>query len=197
MGEGRQRDVGDSGDSVGPSQCHPLPAPSYRRRTLPSACPPCLLLQVDEEGAPLLDWGLAAEALNKADAGVPEKVGAPRLHAPCHMSLPCCPCRCCRLPRPAAHPSCLPRLLDPPAPPCPHPRFPLQVLLMSRDELSMLVVSYADVRRCVASCYEELRSRSSSAYPAPQPGGGGGGGSGAMNRSRSRPSMQQQQQQQH
>ncbi|PSC73700.1 PAB-dependent poly(A)-specific ribonuclease subunit 3 [Micractinium conductrix] len=100
--------------------------------------------QVDEEGAPLLDWGLAAEALNKADAGVPEKV-----------------------------------------------------LLMSRDELSMLVVSYADVRRCVASCYEELRSRSSSAYPAPQPGGGGGGGSGAMNRSRSRPSMQQQQQQQH
>ncbi len=29
--------------------------------------------QVDEEGAPLLDWGLIAEALNKADAGVPEK----------------------------------------------------------------------------------------------------------------------------
>ena len=29
--------------------------------------------QVDEEGAPLLDYGLMAEALNKADAGVPEK----------------------------------------------------------------------------------------------------------------------------
>lgn len=30
---------------------------------------------MDEEGAPLLDWGLAVEALNKVDAGVPEKVG--------------------------------------------------------------------------------------------------------------------------
>jgi PAB-dependent poly(A)-specific ribonuclease subunit 3 len=37
-----------------------------------------LFHQVDEEGAPLLDWGLAAEALNKVDAGVPEKVGGQR-----------------------------------------------------------------------------------------------------------------------
>lgn len=32
----------------------------------------------DEDGAPVLDWGAVAEALNKADAGVPEKVGASR-----------------------------------------------------------------------------------------------------------------------
>lgn len=59
---------------------------------------------------------------------------------------------------------------------------------MSRDELSMLVASYGDVRRCIAGCYEELRSRASAAYPG-QPLGGGGGG---VHRSRSRPSMQQQ-----
>ena len=52
---------------------------------------------------------------------------------------------------------------------------------MSRDELAMLVVSYADIRRCIASCYEELRGRASPAQ-----------GSGGMQRSRSRPSMQQQ-----
>ena len=60
-----------------------------------------------------------------------------------------------------------------------------QVLLMSRDEMSMLVVSYSDVRRCIASCYEELRGRASTT-----PGGPAGGG--GMQRSRSRPSMQQQ-----
>ena len=31
--------------------------------------------QVDEEGGPVLDYGMVAEALNKADVGVPEKVG--------------------------------------------------------------------------------------------------------------------------
>lgn len=61
------------------------------------------------------------------------------------------------------------------------PRSAAQVLLMSRDELAMLVVSYADIRRCIASCYEELRGRASPAQ-----------GSGGMQRSRSRPSMQQQ-----
>lgn len=102
---------------------------------------------VDEEGAPLLDWGLAAEALNKVDAGVLEKV-----------------------------------------------------LLMSRDEMSMLVVSYADVRRCINSCYDELKARASTQYPQ-QPGSlaSGGGASSSqqqgMHRSRSRPSMQQQAQQ--
>lgn len=57
----------------------------------------------------------------------------------------------------------------------------LQVLLMSRDEMSMLVVSYADVRRCIASCYEELRARAAGKQ---QQGG--------MQRSRSRASVQQQ-----
>lgn len=38
------------------------------------AAPSLQLAQVDEEGAPMLDWGLAVEALNKVDAGVPEKV---------------------------------------------------------------------------------------------------------------------------
>lgn len=66
---------------------------------------------------------------------------------------------------------------------CPAPSPTPQVLLMSRDEMAMLVVSYSDIRRCIASCYEELRGRAS----AP-PGGPGGG----MQRSRSRPSMQQQ-----
>jgi PAB-dependent poly(A)-specific ribonuclease subunit 3 len=66
---------------------------------------------------------------------------------------------------------------------------PLQVLLMSRDEMAMLVVSYADIRRCMASCYEELRSRASL-----QKYGGAGqqGGPGGGPRPRSRPSMQQQ-----
>ena len=91
-----------------------------------------LFHQVDEEGAPLADWGLVAEALNKVDAGVPEKV-----------------------------------------------------LLMSRDEASMLVVSYADVRRCLASCYDEVCALASTHYPQQQQqqptqqreaSGGGGGG---------------------
>jgi Pan3 Pseudokinase domain len=34
----------------------------------------------------------------------------------------------------------------------------LQVLLLSRDEESMLVVSYADVRRCLEGAYNELRA---------------------------------------
>lgn len=58
---------------------------------------------------------------------------------------------------------------------------------MSRDELSMLVVSYADVRRCIASCYEELRARAS---PQQAYGAGAGAGGSGMQRSRSRPSMQ-------
>lgn len=82
----------------------------------------------------------------------------------------------------------------PPSTACFHPlpsTLPLyrclaQVLLMSRDELSMLVASYADVRRCISGCYEELRSRASALYPGQQLGGGG------VHRSRSRPNMQQQ-----
>ncbi len=33
--------------------------------------------QVDEHGAPVLDWGHIVEALHKVDAGVPEQVGPP------------------------------------------------------------------------------------------------------------------------
>jgi len=33
------------------------------------------------------------------------------------------------------------------------------VTLMSRDEASMLVVSYADVKRCVEGAFGELRAR--------------------------------------
>jgi PAB-dependent poly(A)-specific ribonuclease subunit 3 len=61
--------------------------------------------QVDQSGSPVVDWGAAVEALNKADAGVPE-----------------------------------------------------QVLLLSRDESAMLVVSYADVRRCLSAAYGEVKA---------------------------------------
>ena len=60
---------------------------------------------------------------------------------------------------------------------------------MSRDELSMLVVSYADIRRCIASCYDELRARA--ARDLPGGGGAGGGGGGGVTRSRSRANMGQ------
>jgi len=60
--------------------------------------------QYSEEGGPLTDWGHVIEALNKLDAGVPEKV-----------------------------------------------------LLMSRDEQSMLVVSYNDVKRCMEGSYMDLK----------------------------------------
>ena len=33
-----------------------------------------VLHQVSEDGAPIIDWGHVVEALNKLDAGVPEKV---------------------------------------------------------------------------------------------------------------------------
>jgi PAB-dependent poly(A)-specific ribonuclease subunit 3 len=69
-----------------------------------------------------------------------------------------------------------------------------QVLLMSRDETSMLVVSYADIRRCIATCYDELKARASPQFGAGGIGGSGGpgGAQGGMPRSRSRHSMQQQ-----
>lgn len=52
----------------------PPPHPPQPRRYLLKLFRDFVFHQVDEEGAPLLDWGLAAEALNKVDAGVPEKV---------------------------------------------------------------------------------------------------------------------------
>ena len=115
-----------------PASHVPRTAFHCRRRYLLKLFRDFLFHQVDEEGAPLADWGLVAEALNKVDAGVPEKV-----------------------------------------------------LLMSRDEASMLVVSYADVRRCLASCYDEVCALASTHYPQQQQqqptqqreaSGGGGGG---------------------
>lgn len=63
--------------------------------------------QVDDEGNPVNDWGLVVEAINKADAGVNEKI-----------------------------------------------------ILLSRDESSMLVVSYADIKRCLLAAYEEIKKAS-------------------------------------
>ena len=56
--------------------------------------------------------------------------------------------------------------------PCPGS---LQILLLSRDEVSMLVVSYADIKRCIQSSYAELRARAASSSSA-----------GAVHRSRSK-----------
>ncbi len=63
--------------------------------------------QVDDQGNPLNDWGLVVEAINKADAGLDEKI-----------------------------------------------------MLLSRDETSMLVVSYADIQRCLAAAYDEIANAS-------------------------------------
>lgn len=60
--------------------------------------------QTSEDGTAITDWGHVIEALNKLDAGVPEKI-----------------------------------------------------LLMSRDEQSMLVVSYADLKRCVEGTYADVQ----------------------------------------
>ncbi|KAK3237567.1 hypothetical protein CYMTET_52367 [Cymbomonas tetramitiformis] len=59
-----------------------------------------------DTGTPDLEWGNIVEALNKLDAGVPEKI-----------------------------------------------------LLMSRDEMSMLVVSYRDLKRCMETVYSELQMK--------------------------------------
>lgn len=63
--------------------------------------------QVDDDGHPVNDWGLVVDAINKADAGVNEKI-----------------------------------------------------ILLSRDESSMLVVSYADIKRCLLAAYEEIKRNS-------------------------------------
>lgn len=60
--------------------------------------------QCSEDGLPILDWAHVAEALNKLDAGLPEKI-----------------------------------------------------VLMSRDEASMLVVSYGDIKKCLDGTYGELK----------------------------------------
>ena len=63
--------------------------------------------QVDDQGNPVNDWGMVVEAINKADAGIEEKI-----------------------------------------------------MLLSRDETSMLVVTYADIQRCLAVAYDEVACRS-------------------------------------
>ncbi|GLC36514.1 hypothetical protein PLESTB_000156700 [Pleodorina starrii] len=78
-----------------------------------------------ETGAPLLDWGLLVEALNKVDAGVHE-----------------------------------------------------EILLLGRDGQSMLVVTYADIKRCLENAFAELKSAANSAAGnlsarGVQPGRGG------------------------
>ena len=44
----------------------------------------------------------------------------------------------------------------------------LQITLMSRDEASMLLVSYADLKACLQSAYNELKSRSSGTRMVPR-----------------------------
>lgn len=63
--------------------------------------------QVDDNGNPVSDWGIVVDAINKADAGVNEKI-----------------------------------------------------MLLSRDESSMLVVSYSDIKRCLLAAYEEIKRHS-------------------------------------
>lgn len=67
--------------------------------------------QDDENGKPLLDWGVPLEALNKVDAGVGERV-----------------------------------------------------MMLNREETAMLVVSYADIRKCLESSYMELERHKSAPY---------------------------------
>jgi PAB-dependent poly(A)-specific ribonuclease subunit 3 len=67
--------------------------------------------QDDENGKPLLDWGVPLEALNKVDAGVGERV-----------------------------------------------------MMLNREETAMLVVSYADIRKCLESSYMELEKHKSAPY---------------------------------
>ena len=43
---------------------------------------------------------------------------------------------------------------------------PEKVLLLSRDEMSMLVVSYGDVKRCLEAAWSELQSKGSAARAA-------------------------------
>ncbi|KAG2482584.1 hypothetical protein HYH03_018468 [Edaphochlamys debaryana] len=75
-----------------------------------------------DTGAPLLDWGLVAEALNKLDAGVHE-----------------------------------------------------ELLLLGRDGQSMMVVTYADVKRCLESSFAELRAAAQASMGRGGPMGRGGG----------------------
>lgn len=66
------------------------------------------LLQTDEGGSPILEWGHTVECLNKLDAGVSE-----------------------------------------------------QLMLLSRDEGSMLVVTYGDVAHCLAAAYQACTTTAS------------------------------------
>lgn len=44
----------------------------------------------------------------------------------------------------------------------------LQITLMSRDEASMLLVSYADLKACLQSAYNDLKALSSGTRMAPR-----------------------------
>lgn len=41
----------------------------------------------------------------------------------------------------------------------------VQITLMSRDEASLLVVSYADIKRCLEGALADLRARGSNSRP--------------------------------
>ena len=43
---------------------------------------------------------------------------------------------------------------------------PEKILLLSRDEVSMLVVSYADIKRCLEAAHQDLQSRGTAARAA-------------------------------
>ena len=54
-----------------------------------------------------------------------------------------------------------------------------KILLTSRDKRSLLVVSFADVKRCIEEAFLEISGHAGPPPPASGGGGGGGGGAGA------------------
>lgn len=105
----------------------------------------------EDEGGPLMDWGHVIEALNKVSGVV------------------------CMSAHRRARQRSLCFLLQVSMIACPHhsapPSSPHQldagvlerIMLLSRDESSMLVASYADLKRCVETSYGELQEQASAA----------------------------------
>lgn len=57
---------------------------------------------------------------------------------------------------------------------------PERIALVSRDEMSCLIVSYADVKRCIESSYQEVVSKGAGGKGAGAGGGSGPGRSGGV-----------------
>ena len=145
--------------------------------------------QVSEDGAPLLDWGLVAEALTKLDAGpplpfsphrcqcnmrtrrLPDRINGPlhdqqyvnRSHL-CGQTAGRRKAEACSVPG-RTHGSQRFRVKSTTSS-CRAAGVPEKVLLLSRDEMSMLVVSYGDVKRCLEAAWSELQSKGSAARAA-------------------------------